>query len=420
VVLAHRDGEAAALLSCIMRNVSRQKQAEAERLENARRLLQVQKLESLGVLAGGIAHDFNNLLTPLLGYASLARLDLPEDSPIQSTLTKIEQSTERAAALCQQMLAYSGRTPTAFSDIDLTRLIEDTSQLLQVTTGRKRSLELMLARPLPRITADAGQMRQVLMNLVLNASESMGDNRGQIIVRTRAETLDSSTPAIRFQGLAPEPGRYVVLEVEDNGCGMTPEIQARIFEPYYTTKFSGHGLGLAAVLGIVKSHNGAIQVKSDPSKGTLFRLLFPVLASTAKETVPPFLALGPWRGSGIVLVVDDEPEVRAVVARALEVSGFSTRHANDGLEAVEYFKEQSNELRLVLLDLSMPRMDGEQAFHEMHRINPSVPVILMSGYSQKLSLDRFAKARPAAFLSKPFDYRTLQTCLRQLPTFQNG
>jgi len=421
VVQAHRDGHnGTVIFSFVLRNIAQQKQAEADRLEGERRLQQVQKLESLGVLAGGIAHDFNNLLTPLLGYASLARLDLPEDSPVQQTLNKIEKSTERAAALCQQMLAYAGRNPLAFSDIDLSRLIEDTSQLLRVSTGKKRSLDFELAKPLPRITADPIQMRQILMNLVLNGSEAIGENPGRLTVRTREETVDKTTLAARFHGREPAPGHYVVLEVEDTGSGMTPEVYARIFEPFFSTKFSGHGLGLAAVLGIVKSHNGAIQVKSTQGQGTLFRLYFPALKAPARETVAPFAFDGPWRGSGQVLIVDDEPDVRTVLVRALEVSGFTSQQASDGAEAVEYFQEHSRNLRLVLLDLTMPRMDGEQAFHEMHRINPDVPVILMSGYSQKLSLDRFTQAKPAAFLSKPFDYRVLQSCLRQLPAFRNG
>jgi signal transduction histidine kinase len=421
VLQAHRDSRDGALVfSFVLRNITRQKQAEVDRLESERRLLQVQKLESLGVLAGGIAHDFNNLLTPLLGCTSLARLDLATDSPVHGSLDIIEQSTKRAATLCQQMLAYAGRTPTAFSDVDLSSLIEETAQLLQVSTGSKHSLKHVLVRPLPLITADPGQIRQALMNLVLNASEAIGKNQGEIVVRTRAETFASTTPATGFQNRAPEPGHYVVLEVEDNGSGMTPEVEARMFEPFFTTKFSGHGLGLAAVLGISKSHNGAIQVKSEPGRGTIFRLFFPALAAPAKEPTPPTLSSGPWRGSGTVLVVDDEPAVRNVIARTLEVSGFTTQRASDGLEALEYFKAHSGELRLVLLDLTMPRMDGEQAFHEMNRINPSIPVILMSGYSQKLTLDRFAQNKPAAFLSKPFDHRTLQTCLRQLPTFQNG
>jgi CheY-like chemotaxis protein len=372
------------------------------------------------VLAGGIAHDFNNLLTPLLGYASLARLDLPADSPVQQTLGKIEKSTERAAALCQQMLAYAGRNPLAFSDLDLSRLIDDTSQLLRVSTGKKRTLEIDLNRSLPRITADPIQMRQVIMNLVLNAADAIGENAGCITVRTREETLDKTAIPLRFHGREPSPGHYVVLEVEDTGSGMTPEVYARIFEPFFSTKFAGHGLGLAAVLGIIKSHNGAIQVKSEQGKGTLFRLFFPALVAPAKETAAPIPLTGPWRGSGQVLVVDDEPDVRNVLVRALEVSGFTPQIAMDGLEGVEYFKKHASELRLVLLDLTMPRMDGEQAFHEMHRINPNVPVILMSGYSQKLSLERFVDAKPAAFLSKPFDYRVLQSTLRQLPAFQNG
>ncbi|MFT3870104.1 MAG: MASE1 domain-containing protein [Nibricoccus sp.] len=421
VVQAHREANGSpAIFSFVLRNISRQKQAEADRLESERRLQQVQKLESLGVLAGGIAHDFNNLLTPLLGYASLARLDLPEDSPVQQTLNKIEKSTERAAALCQQMLAYAGKNPLAFSEIDLSKLIEDTSHLLRVSSGKKRSLSLDLARPLPRITADSIQMRQILMNLVLNASDAIGDNTGTITVRTREETLDHTRVSARFHGRTPEPGQYVVLEVEDDGSGMTPEVYARIFEPFFSTKFSGHGLGLAAVLGIAKSHRGSIQVKSIQGKGTLFRLFFPAIVNSSRETTPPISLSGTWKGSGRVLIVDDEPDVRTVVARALEVSGFTTEMAVDGLDGLEYFKKHSRDLRLVILDLTMPRMDGEQAFQEMHRLNPEVPIILMSGYSQKLTLERFVQAKPAAFLSKPFDYRSLQNCLRQLPSFRNG
>ncbi|MFT3781872.1 MAG: MASE1 domain-containing protein [Nibricoccus sp.] len=421
VVQAHRnEGEKGIIYSFVVRNIERQKQAEAARLENERHLQQVQKLESLGVLAGGIAHDFNNLLTPLLGYASLARLDLPDDSPVQQTLQKIEKSTERAAALCQQMLAYAGRNPLAFSEIDLSRLIDETSQLLRVTTGKKRTLQFELTRPLPPITADPTQLRQVLMNLALNASEAIGENPGTIAIRTRQEAVTFATLSARFHGRAPSPGQYVVLEVEDNGSGMTPEVYTRIFEPFFSTKFAGHGLGLAAVLGIIKSHNGAIHVKTEQGKGTIFRVFFPAAAPTARDNTAAQNNTGPWRGSGQVLVVDDEPEVRAVVARALEVTGFTAKQAVDGLDGLEYFQKNSHELRLVLLDLTMPRMDGEQAFIEMHRINPSVPVILMSGYSQKLSLDRFSHAKPAAFLSKPFDFRVLQSCLRQLPSLKNG
>jgi PAS domain S-box-containing protein len=421
VVQAHHEANGGPVIfSFVLRNISRLKQAEADRLESERRLQQVQKLESLGVLAGGIAHDFNNLLTPLLGYASLARLDLPEDSPVQQTLNKIEKSTERAASLCQQMLAYAGKNPLAFSDLDLSRLIDDTSHLLRVSTGKKRSLSLDLARPLLRITADPIQMRQIMMNLVLNASDAIGDNTGTITVRTREETIDLTHVGARFHGRTPEPGKYVVLEVEDDGSGMTPEVYARIFEPFFSTKFSGHGLGLAAVLGIIKSHRGAIQVKSVQGKGTLFRLYFPAIVNSSRETTPPISLTGTWKGSGRVLIVDDAPDVRTVVARALEVSGFTTELAVDGLDGLEYFKRHSRDLRLVILDLTMPRMDGEQAFHEMHRLNPEVPIIIMSGYSQKLTLERFIQAKPAAFLSKPFDYRSLQNCLRQLPSFRNG
>ena len=410
VALLHRDEEGAPpVISFVMRDLTRQKQAEAENIENERKMLLIQNSESLGVLAGGIAHDFNNLLTAMLGNASLARLDLPDDSPVHGSLAQIEIAATRAAELCQQMLAYAGRSPLSISDVDVTKLIEETRQLLQVSIGKKTEIDLQLEQPLPLIRAASAQLQQIVMNLVLNAAEAIGDNRGRISIRTRSQHFGAEELNRRFVPAARESGPYVLIQISDTGCGMTRETLARIFEPFYMTKFTGHGLGLAAVMGIVRSHGGGICVDSEPGRGTTFSVIFPSREGSApsipiSKTLPPF-----GRAAGLALVVDDESHVRTLVAKILAMLGFSVVTAADGLEAVDVFQREKDRLGVVLLDLTMPRMDGEQAFLEMNRINPRVPVVLMSGFSEKLTLDRFAVTPPAGFLAKPFDLKTVQS-----------
>ena len=379
-------------------------------------MLQAQKLESLGVLAGGIAHDFNNLLTAMLGNASLARLDLPGDSPAHYALGQIEKAAVRAAELCKEMLAYSGRSQLAATRVDLTMLVEDTTQLLQVSISKKCVLKLELHRPLPGILADPIQIRQIIMNLVINASDAIGERSGLIRICTGIMRADQQYLQETYFSPELAPGDYVYLEVNDNGCGMPPEVKARIFEPFYTTKFAGHGLGLSAVLGIVRSHHGAIKVYSEPGRGTTFKLLFPVVAEGSPEPERPGDSASAWRGAGLALVVDDEETVRAVAARTLESLGFTPLTAPDGNQGVRVFREHADSLRLVLLDLTMPHMNGEETYREMFRINPRVPVVLMSGFTEQDTVDRFAGKELAGFIQKPFDRNRLQAKLRAVLT----
>lgn len=415
VTLAHRDeANDTTILSIVMRDITRQKHAEAERIEQERKILQIQKSESLGILAGGIAHDFNNLLATMLGNANLARLDLPANSPIHEPLAQVENAATRAAALCQQMLAYAGRSPLAFEEVDLNALIKETHLLFQVSIGKKIVIDLQLSQPLAPIKAAPAQIQQVVMNLTLNASDAIGDKEGRITIKTTSKHLDSGELSAQFPNFSLPPGSYVLLDVTDTGCGIPPESLARIFEPFYTTKFTGHGLGLAAVAGIVKSHKGAIRVSSAPGQGSSFQILFPDLRCSR----PPFASdrqtSENWRGSGIVLVVDDEPGVRTVVSKTIESFGFTTITAADGVEAVERFREHSDKLQLVLLDLTMPRMNGEETFVAMQQLRPTVPVILMSGFTEKLTLEKFAQTKPAGFLAKPFTRAALQARLHAL------
>ncbi|CAM2999930.1 hybrid sensor histidine kinase/response regulator [Rariglobus hedericola] len=411
VVLAHRDEEDDSFsFSVVMRDLSDQRRAETERRQRDRELLQLQKAESLGVMAGGIAHDFNNLLTSVMGHANLATVELPPGAPALMHLAKIEQAATCAAALCQQMLAYAGRNPVSFSEIDLNQLVDEASGLLGPNIGGKVDVRLDLAKPLSPILAAGTQMQQVVMNLVLNAAEAIGTgNEGRVTVRTGDFELSEAELGRQFPGHMAAAGAYVVLEVEDTGCGMSVETRARIFEPFFTTKFTGQGLGLAAVAGVVKSHRGAIAVRSSPGAGTIFRVAFPSLAKKSAPVIIRYEALpDTWKGTGTILVVDDDHIISEVTAHILRSFGFATLTAGDGREAVEVFGQHSAHLAGVLLDLTMPVMDGFAAHAEMHRINPSVPVILMSGFSEKLEHLPPEAIHPAGVLAKPFNRKQLR------------
>jgi len=417
VLLSRRESPAESpLLSFVMRDITRQKEAEAKRIESERRMLQLQKLESLGVLAGGIAHDFNNLLTIMLGHASLARLELPEESQVQESLRCIEKAATGASQLCQQLLAYAGRSPLAFVYLSPSMLIEETQQLLRVSVGSGHHLELRLVDGQSLIHGDVSQLRQVIMNLVLNAAEAIGAREGRITLGCEKRELSAGELTGLFNAPSLRPGAYLIVSVQDTGPGMEPAVLARIFEPFYTTKFTGHGLGLAAVAGIVRSHLGGIHVSSTPGSGTRFDLAFPIVTDSTPVARPQggLENTAVWKDSGLVLVVDDESEVRRVVGLSLQRMGYEVIEAEDGYDGFELFRKRQSDLKLVLLDLTMPRMDGEECFHRMHDLNAGVPVILMSGFSEKLSLDRFAKSRPAAFLAKPVSVRTLSSSLRRL------
>jgi PAS domain S-box-containing protein len=396
----------------VSRDITERKRLEEERQAMERKFQETQKLESLGVLAGGIAHDFNNLLTGILGNASLARMELPPESGLHSYLEQIENSSQRAADLCKQMLAYSGKGRFIIQRIDVTGLVKETLHLLQLSISKKAVLKLHLAEKLPAVMADATQLRQIVMNLVINASDAIGDRSGLITISTSVVTADH-----RYLGEligAPElhPGDYVCLEVTDNGCGMSPEVKAKIFEPFFTTKFTGRGLGLAAVLGIVRGHRGAMKVYSEPGRGSTFKLLLPAAGAPSTEAKPDRHDSPQWRGSGTVLVVDDEESVRMVASRMLRMLGFDVLTANNGEQALHVFRTAGDRVSAVLLDLTMPKMDGEETFRELRRLQSNLCVILMSGFNEQEAGARFVGKGLAGFLQKPFTPEELRERLR--------
>jgi len=390
------------------------RKAAMEKRALERKLQEAQKLESLGVLAGGIAHDFNNLLTGVLGNASLARMDLPAGSPIQPLLEQIETAALRAADLCKQMLAYSGKGRFVVQRLDLNALIEDTTRLLQVSISKHSVLKFSLAPDLPAVLGDGTQLRQVVMNLVINASEAIGDKSGFISVTTGLTRADRAYLAGTFFAPDLPEGDYLYLEIADNGGGMAPDVQARIFDPFFTTKFTGRGLGLAAVLGIVRGHKGALKVFSEAGWGTTFKILLPCADGPAEAPGTAAPAPAAWRGSGTALVVDDEETVRVTTARLLESLGFSTRLADNGRAGVEEFSATPDDIALVVLDLTMPHMDGEEAFRQIIALRPAARVLLMSGFNEQETVARFTGKGLAGFLQKPFTLAALREKLQQI------
>jgi PAS domain S-box-containing protein len=383
-------------------DITEEKRAADEREAIERKLQDAQRLESLGVLAGGIAHDFNNLLTGMLGNASLARMMIAQSDDAQTCLAEIEATAQRAAELCKQMLAYSGKGRFVAQALDVKVLLEESRKLLEVSIDKNAGLRFSLDREIPQILADPTQMRQVVMNLIINASEALGGKDGSIKVSTGIAHLDGDSLGRMTPHSEAEPGDYVRLEVADNGCGIDSATLERVFDPFFTTKFTGRGLGLSAVLGIVRSHKGALNVDSQPGKGTTFQLYFPVAKGRREAGGKDGLSAKGWRGTGTILIVDDEETVRAVAARMLAAFGFKALLACDGREGVERFQAAREEIVAVLLDMTMPHMDGEETFRLIREIDASAKVILMSGFSEQEALNRFSEKGLAGFLQKPF------------------
>jgi PAS domain S-box-containing protein len=384
--------------------------SERKKMQDA--FVQTQKLESLGVLAGGIAHDFNNILMAIIGHADLALMKLPPESPAFDNLRKIELAAAKAADLAKQMLAYSGKGKFIIERINLNRLLEEMLNMLEVSISKKALLRLNLYPNLPHVDVDTTQIHQIIMNLVINASEAIGDKSGVIAITTGC--LDCDRRYLRDVWLDENitPGLYVYLEVADTGCGIDKATLGKIFEPFYTTKFTGRGLGLAAVMGIVRGHKGAIKVYSEPNKGTTFKILLPASDRPA-ELFDSELQHTDWQGTGTVLLVDDEETVRGVGREMLQLLGFTVMTANDGREAIDAFK-QNPEISLVILDLTMPKMDGEQCFRELRRIKPDVRVIMSSGYNEQEVAPKFIGKELAGFIQKPYKLSVLRDVIRSL------
>jgi PAS domain S-box-containing protein len=402
----------------LARDITERKQVEEQRRLLERRMQETQKLESLGVLAGGIAHDFNNLLVGVLANAELALAAAHHartDLEISARLQDVRQAALHAAELTNQMLAYSGRGHFDVRPISLADVLHEMGHLLVASISKKAQVLYELAPDLPAVRADTAQMRQVIMNLIINASDALEDRVGTIWVRTGTESVGAEPPEL-YGPSELAPGRYVFLEVKDDGSGMSDETYARLFEPFFTTKFTGRGLGLSAVQGIVRGHGGGIIVRTALGKGSTVKVLLPCTTELAASVAPrePGADASEWRGEGLVMLVDDDPRVRGVTELLLRGIGFDVLAMATGHDAIREFEQRPREVCIVVLDVTMPDLSGDQVLRELRRIRPDIPVLLCSGYSQEEMHGRFSERDLANFLQKPYAFDALRARLREI------
>ena len=391
----------------IFRDITEQRRAERDRKEFDLHLQQTQKLESLAVLAGGVAHDYNNLLQGIVGNAGLALMDLPHYSPVREYIEGIRKSADHAAALTSQMLAFAGRGVFEIKQADVSALVNQMDHLLRAVVSKKNILSFDLQEKIPLIDADITQIRQIVMNLVTNASEAIGENEGVIKISTGCRLCDHDfLRSIRSDTELPE-GEYIYLQVSDTGPGMDADTVRRVFDPFFSTKFTGRGLGMAVVYGIMKRHNGAVNVEAKIGSGTRFTFYFPRSTGSAEISQNDSVEKVTGKFSGTALLVDDEEIVRSTSKKILERIGFKVLSAIDGKMGVEIFRENADTIDLVILDYKMPQMNGEEAFQAIKEIRKDVKVILSSGYNEQDAMNNFGEMGIAGFIQKPYGYKTL-------------
>ena len=384
--------------------VTSRKNEEQEKLALERKILHTQRLESLGILAGGIAHDFNNILLAILGNLELAALECKQNGSVYNKIMDAENAAKRASELTTQMLAYSGKGKFIISSMSLTQMIDEMMNLLNTSISKHATLHFDLAPQLPLITADASQIQQIIMNVAINASEAIGEQNGTINVRTGVEYYDKEKLHASRLEMKPEPGDFVFLEIEDTGCGMDEDTINRLFDPFFSTKFTGRGLGMSAVLGIVSGHKGAIFINSQKGHGTIFKILFPVADTNTMidkredkmDTSMDFV------GDLTVLIIDDEPMVRTLCREMLIVLGCKALIAANGEEGIALFEEKKDEIDMIILDYTMPKLDGVATFLKLKEIKQEVRVILSSGYNSQELEQQFSTVGFTGFIQKPF------------------
>ena len=402
-------GDRPAQLQGVMADVSAQKRLESE-------LMRSQKLDAMSVLAGGVAHEFNNLLTTVLANSALVANEAPDGSKIASRIEQIRIAALRAADLTREMLAFSGKGHFVVSALDLSRLVREMEPVLRTLAKGTTELELELADEVPAIEADGGQLRQAVISLVANAAESMGERGGFIRLSTGSMPAEEACPEALESGERPAGTLCSYLEVADTGAGMDETTRRKAFDPFFSTKFTGRGLGLAAVQGIVRGHGGSIKLESEPGAGTTVRLLFPsvervaTVAGTPQRAAPAVVA----RPEGKILIVDDDEGVQEVTRSMLEGAGLDVLTAGDGLQGLDLYRRHCNEISVVLLDLTMPKLGGEDVLEQLRSIDPEARVVLMSGYTEKRVKEKLGEDYRAGFLQKPFRAEDLVRKLRQV------
>jgi PAS domain S-box-containing protein len=390
-------------------DISERKQLEEDKLLLQQQFQQAQKLESLGVLAGGIAHDFNNILAIIMGYCGLTKLDYEQ---AEKNIPEIEIAVGRAAELCRQMLAYAGKASLSQSQVNMRDIVGELTRMLKATINQNVVINTRLPSDIPWITGDASQLRQVAMNLIINASEAIGEEQGVINVSLACTEIKAGQSAKDHNGQIIPAGQYLCLEVADSGCGMSDEIRQRIFEPFYTTKFTGRGLGMSALLGIIRAHKGALQLESRPGQGTTFKVYLPVKIGAAGEELSQQETLSDWKGSGTILLVEDEPQIRMFARELMQGLGFSVIEAANGKEALELYQQNSADITLVVADMGMPVMDGYEMFRELKKLDPKLPIIISSGFGESDIGSKIPGEAIAGMINKPYNLEHLREVLK--------
>lgn len=401
------DGRHLELLPTVIERMLERKKLEAEHARLERQVQHAQKLESLGVLAGGIAHDFNNLLMGILGNADVALIDIPDTSPARRRIMAIKEAGKRASELCDQLLGYSGRGQFIIEPMQVNTLVADMANLLEVSISKKVDIRYDFQKDLPLIEADGAQLQQVVMNLITNASDAIGDAEGVIRLRTGVVLGTRGYLADAYIAEDLEEKEYVFIEVTDTGSGMDEETVASIFDPFFTTKATGRGLGLAAVLGIIRAHGGTIKLKSEPGRGTTFTVLFPVGGVQQLKQRPKESQMDEnWQAGGRILIVDDEELVCDISKAMLSRSGFDVDAAESGREAIRILNENPEVYCLVILDMTMPDMNGHEVFREIRTITQA-PILLATGYAEQDTMSHFQPGDLAGFIHKPYERNAL-------------
>jgi PAS domain S-box-containing protein len=397
-------------------DISERKQEEEKRLKLEAQVQQAQKFESLNVMAGSIAHHFNNLLMVVLGNLDLVLDSLPDDSSSRQNMQNAEKAAKHAAELSNLMLTYVGQRKMDMQVTDISGIVEDMMGILELALSKKAELQFNPSSKPALFNGDSSQIRQVIINLVTNAAEAVGDSKGSIILSTGTMFCERSCFQPPFQKEDLPDGDYVYFQVSDTGCGMDKKTLNRVFDPFFTTRFPGRGLGMAVVLGIVRAHNGAILVDSQPGQGTTIKVLFRALKSQEKiqekTTEPGFV--DKWQGRGTVLMVDDEEMVLDVGKKMLTRLGFNAITTSNAREAIEICREQGPDIDCVFIDLTMPQMNGVELFHELRRIKKDIPIIISSGYTEEQTMSRFRDIQPEGFIQKPYRIKQLAAKMQMI------
>jgi len=391
-------------------DITERRKAEEEKHVLEQQFEQTQKLESLGVLAGGIAHDFNNILAIIMGYCSLTKMDYKD---AEKHIPEIEKAAERAAALCRQMLAYAGKGSLTQAQVNTWMLVDEMVSMLKTTIQQNVAVKAELGTDIPFIMGDASQIRQVVMNLIINAAEAIGDAEGEIDVKLLKTEIRVEQAEKDHLGFVIAAGRYILFEVTDNGCGMDEETSRKIFEPFYTTKFTGRGLGMSAVLGIIKAHNGALQLESQPGQGTTFKVYLPARFSKFEtEELQQKAASAPWHDSGTILLAEDEERVKSIAITLLQELGFTVLDAENGKDALELYQQNAADISLVITDMGMPVMNGYELFYKLKQLNPHLPIIISSGFGEGDIYSKIPREEIAGLINKPYNFDQLREVLR--------